>query len=83
MTRPAHVDCPACPRCLRDAVAYRSQPKHEAETLRDQFAMAALAHVSYCPIPDLDVPGERELDHARACYRIADAMLIARVRERL
>ncbi len=46
-------------------------------TLRDDLAMAALKRVGYCPTND-DRPGERELDLALACYRIADAMLKAR-----
>ena len=45
-------------------------------TLRYQFAMAALRSGFYCYMPSNDYDPDEET--ARACYRVADAMLKAR-----
>jgi len=44
------------------------------KTLRDEFAMAALSAISSLEFDDIENPEEMAL----ACYKLADAMMIAR-----
>lgn len=69
-----HDDIPAFPIPLNEGQSYQGHAPCDGMTMRDYFA--GLAMQSYLSWDDADSWSED--DHARAAYKMADAMLKAR-----